>query len=85
LPDPLPQFPGVTIASLPRILEEVKTQVEGHRWIEFCSETEKDENVDYFVSLNSEGEYWILDENKEPIKNLLFPIKVDEPEAQKAN
>jgi len=83
LPDPLPQFPGVTIASISTKIEEVKTQVEGHRWIEFCSETETDENVDYFVSLNSEGEYWILDANKEPVKNLLFPIRVDEPEATK--
>ncbi|MEG4172844.1 MULTISPECIES: caspase family protein [unclassified Microcoleus] len=64
-------------------LELVKTQVDGHRWIEFCSETETDENVDYFVSLNSEGEYWILDANKEPIQNLVFPIKIDEPEATK--
>jgi hypothetical protein len=41
LPDPLPQFPGVNIALLPTILEQVKTQVEGHRWIEFCSDEEK--------------------------------------------
>jgi Caspase domain. len=83
LPDPLPPFPGVNIALLPTILEQVKTQVEGHRWIEFCSDEEKNENVDYFVSLTSDGEYLILDENKEPIKNLLFSIKVDEPEASK--
>lgn len=83
LPDPLPQFPGVTIASISTKIEEVKTGVEGHRWIEFCSETETDEKVDYFVSLNSEGEYWILDANKEPIKNVLFPIKIDEHEATK--
>ena len=81
LPDPLPQIPGVKVALLPVILQNQKKDVEGHRWIEFCSEDEKDENVDYFVSLNSEGEYWILDANKEPIKNLLFPIKVDEPKA----
>ena len=81
LPHPLPQFPGVTIASISTKIEEVKTEVEGHRWIEFCSETETDENVDYFVSLNSEGEYWILDANREPIKNVLFPIKIDESEA----
>ncbi|MEG3862475.1 caspase family protein [Microcoleus sp. herbarium12] len=83
LPDRLPQISGVNVARLPDILKAKKEQVEGHRWIEFCSEAEKDENVDYFVSLNSEGEYWILDANKEPIKNLLFPIKVDEPEASK--
>jgi hypothetical protein len=83
LPDPLPPFPGVNIALLPTILEQVKTQVEGHRWIEFCSDEEKNENVDYFVSLTSDGEYLILDENKEPIKNLLFSLKVDEPEASK--
>jgi len=83
LPDPLPQFPGVNIALLPTIIEQVKTQVEGHRWIEFCPDEEKNENVDYFVSLTSDGEYLILDENKEPIKNLLFSIKVDEPEASK--
>jgi hypothetical protein len=81
LPDPLPQISGVNVAMLPDILKAKKERVEGHRWIEFCSEAEKEENVDYFVSLNSEGEYWILDANKEPIKNLLFPIKVDEPEA----
>ncbi|MCL1474590.1 caspase family protein [Argonema antarcticum] len=83
LPDPLPQISGVNVEMLPDILKAKKEQVEGHRWIEFCSEDEKDENVDYFVSLNSEGEYWILEENKELVKNLLFPIKVDEPEATK--
>ncbi|MEG3935644.1 MULTISPECIES: caspase family protein [unclassified Microcoleus] len=83
LPDTSPQFPGVNIASISMEIEWVKTGVEGHGWIEFCSEDEKDENVDYFVSLNSEGEYWILDDNKEPIKNVLFPIKIDEPEATK--
>jgi hypothetical protein len=82
LPDPLPQFPGVhNVASLSHSIQTQKEQVEGHRWIEFCSETETDEKIDYFVSLNSEGEYWILDANKEPLKNLLFPIKIDEPEA----
>lgn len=79
MPDPLPQISGVNVAMLPDILKT--TKVEGHRWIEFCSEDEKDENVDYFVSLNYEGEYWILDAQKEPIKNLLFPIKIDESEA----
>lgn len=83
LPDPLPQISGVNVAMIPDILKAKKKQVEGHRWIEFCSEDEKDEKVDYFVCLNSEGEYWILDGNKEPIKNLLFPIKVDEFEATK--
>jgi len=83
LPDPLPQSSVVNVPLLPTILLTKKEEVEGHRWIEFCSETETDENVDYFVSLNSEGEYWILDRNKEPIKNLLFPIKIDEPEATK--
>jgi hypothetical protein len=83
LPDPLPQIPGVKVAQLPVILQNQKKDVEGHPWIEFCSEDEKDENVDYFVSLNSEGEYWILGANKERIKNILFPIKVDEPEATK--
>jgi hypothetical protein len=82
LPDPLPQFPGVNnVASLSNSIQTQKEQVEGHRWIEFCSDTETEENVDYFVSLNSDGEYWVLDANQEPIKNLLFPIKVDEPEA----
>lgn len=81
LPDPLPHFPGVNVnlAFLPDILKQ--TQESGDRWIEFCSEEEKD--VDYFVSLNSVGQYLILDARKEPIENLLFPIKVDEPEATK--
>ncbi|MEG4492586.1 caspase family protein [Microcoleus sp. D3_18_C4] len=83
LPDPLPQIPGVDVSSLPGILETQKEEVENHSWIEFCPETEKDENVNYFVSVNSQGEYVILDANKAPIKNVLFPIKVDAPEAAK--
>jgi len=83
LPDPLPQIPGVNVALLPAMLETKKKEVEGHRWIEFCSESEKDENVDYLVSITSNGEYLILNTKKEPIKNLLFSIRVDEPEATK--
>jgi Caspase domain len=83
LPDPLPQIPGVNVALLPTILKTEKEKVEGHRWIKFCSETEIDENVDYFVYISSAGEYLILNAQKQPIKNLLFPIKVDEPEATK--
>lgn len=84
LPDALVQFQGINInlSSIPTKIKERKERVEGHRWIEFCSEEEPDDNVDYFVSLNSEGEYWILDANKQRIKNILFPIKVDEPEAE---
>ena len=81
LPDPLPQFPGVNVALLPAILQTKKEQVEGHRWIKFCSEAESDENADYFVSLTPVGEYLILDAKKEPVKNLRFPIKIDEAEA----
>ncbi|MEG4071382.1 caspase family protein [Microcoleus sp. Pol14C2] len=81
LPDPLPQSSRVNVQLIPDILKQ--TKVPGHLWIEFCSEEEKDENVDYFVSLNSAGEYLILDAQKQPIKNLLFPINIDEPEATK--
>ena len=81
LPDPLPLVSRVNVALIPDILKQ--TEEPGHCWIEFCSEEEKNENVDYFVSLTSEGEYLILDAKKEPIKNLLFPIKADEPEATK--
>jgi len=81
LPSPLPHFSGVNVALLPAILQTQKEQIEGHRWIELCSESEKDEDVNYFVSLNSVGEYLILDAQKQPIKNLIFPIKVDEDEA----
>jgi hypothetical protein len=63
-------------------IQQIKETVDGHRWIEFCSAEEPDDNIDYFVSLNSEGEYWILDANKQRIKNILFPIKIDEPEAE---
>ncbi|MEG4234257.1 caspase family protein [Microcoleus sp. Pol11C3] len=83
LPDPLPQIPGVDVSSLPSILKTQKEEVENHSWIEFCPETEKDENVNYFVSLNPQGEYLILDANKEPIPNVVFPIKIDAPEAAK--
>jgi hypothetical protein len=82
LPDALAQFPAINLSSIPTTIKQIKERVEGHRWIEFCSEEEPDDNVDYFVSLNSEGEYWILDANKQRIKNILFPIKVDEPEAE---
>jgi len=82
LPDLLPQFPGVEVAFLPAKLETEKKKVNGHLWIELCSETEKDENVDYFVFLNLAGEYLILDNQKQPLKNLLFSIKVDEPKAE---
>ncbi|MEG4107405.1 caspase family protein [Microcoleus sp. S13_C5] len=83
LPSPIPQIPGVDVSSLPGVLETTKEEVENHSWIEFCPETEKDENVNYFVSVNPQGEYLILDANKEPIKNVLVPIKVDAPEAAK--
>ena len=83
LPSPIPQIPGVDVSSLPGVLETTKEEVENHSWIEFCPQTEKDENVNYFVSVNSQGEYLILDANKEPIKNVLFPLKVDAPEAAK--
>jgi hypothetical protein len=83
LPDSLPQIPGVDVSSLPGILETQKEEVENHSWIEFCPETEKDENVNYFVSVNSQGEYLILYANKEPIKNILFPLQLDAPEAAK--
>ncbi|NEP77161.1 MAG: caspase family protein [Okeania sp. SIO3B3] len=79
LPDPLPEISGVNVALLPNIIQAKKEQITGHRWIAICSETDKD--VDYFVSLNAAGEYWILDAEKEPIKNIIFPIKADELEA----
>lgn len=82
LPDASVQFPNINLSSIPTKIKQIKERVEGHRWIEFCSEEEPDNNVDYFASLNSEGEYWILDANKQQIKNILFPIKVDEPEAE---
>ena len=82
LPEALAQFPGINLSSIPTTIKQSKERVEGHRWIEFCSAEEPDDNVDYFVSLNSEGEYWILDANKQRIKNILFPIKVDEPEVE---
>ncbi|MFB2835000.1 caspase family protein [Floridanema evergladense] len=83
IPDSLPQFSGINLALLPAILQTKKEEVEGHRWIEFCSETEKDENLDYFISLNCEGEYLILDVQKKTIKNVRSPIKINEPEAPK--
>ncbi len=82
LPDASVQFPSINLLSIPTQIKQSKERVEGHRWIEFCSEEEPDDNIDYFVSLNSEGEYWILDANKQRIKNILFPIKVNEPEAE---
>lgn len=81
LPDPLPQIPGINAALLPTILQAQKERIEGNRWIEFASEDEKDENIDYFVSLTSAGEYLILNSQKQPTKNPLSPIKLDEPEA----
>ncbi|MGD1701676.1 caspase family protein [Dapis sp. BLCC M229] len=79
LPEKLPEIPGVNVALLPNVIPAKKEQVAGNRWIEFCSETDKD--VDYFVSLNAAGEYLVLDAEKQPVKNIIFPIKVDEAEA----
>lgn len=84
LPSPIPQIPGVDVSSLPGMLATKKEEVENHSWIEFCPETEKDENVNYFVDVNSQGEYLILDANKEPIKNVVFPIKIAQPDISEA-
>lgn len=81
LPSVLPKIPNINIALLPAILQSKKQQIEGHRWIEFCSEDTEDEEINYFVSLTSEGEYVILDADKESIKYFLLPVKADEPKA----
>ena len=81
LPDSLPKFPDIDLSSLPTQIKDIKDTIENRYWIEFCSPEEPDENVDYFVSLNSEGEYWILDANKEPIKHILFPINIANPKS----
>lgn len=81
LPSALPQIPNVNVALLRVTLPSKKERVPGHRWIEFCSEDTKDEEIDYFVSLTSEGEYLILDAHKQPIKYFLFPVKAKEPKA----
>jgi len=81
LPSVLPKIPNLNIALLPAILQSKKQQIEGHRWIEFCSDDTEDEEIDYFVSLTPESEYVILDADKEPIKYFLFPVKADEPKA----
>ncbi|MFB2895675.1 caspase family protein [Aerosakkonemataceae cyanobacterium BLCC-F50] len=83
LPSVLPKIPNVNVALLPAIFPSTKQRVEGHRWIEFCSEETEDEEVDYFVSLTPEGEYIILNADKEPIKYFLYPVKADEPKAIK--
>jgi len=59
----------------------VKEKVEGHGWVEFLSFDEtSDEPVTYQVSVNSQGEYEILDAGGELIR-LRSPLKVGEPNA----
>ncbi len=59
----------------------VKEKVEGHGWVEFLSSDEtSDEPVTYQVSVNSQGEYEILDAGGELIR-LRAPLKVGEPNA----
>lgn len=59
----------------------VKEKVEGHGWVEFLSFDEpSDEPVTYQVSVNSQGEYEILDAGGELIR-LRPPLKVGEPNA----
>lgn len=59
----------------------VKEKVEGHGWVEFLTFDEKsDESVTYQVSVNSQGEYEILDAGGELIR-LRSPLKVGERNA----
>ncbi|MBD2774378.1 caspase family protein [Iningainema sp. BLCCT55] len=58
-----------------------KENIEGNGWVEFLSSDEQsDEPVTYQVSVNTEGEYEILDAGGELI-NLRPPLKVGEPNA----
>jgi hypothetical protein len=70
-----------SLSALPE-LETAKPTVEGNAWIEFVSGDEKsDEAVAYQVSVNSKGEYEILDPSGIPIANLQPVLKVGEPNA----
>lgn len=62
-------------------IKTVKAIVEGNAWVEFLSSDEtSDEPVSYQVSINSQGEYEILDAAGELI-HLRPPLKVGEPNA----
>ncbi|KAB8331273.1 caspase family protein [Scytonema tolypothrichoides VB-61278] len=62
-------------------IKAVKENVEGNGWVEFLSSDQpSDEPVTYQVSVNTEGEYEILDAGGELI-NLRPPLKVDERNA----
>ena len=62
-------------------VKAAKEKVEGNGWVEFLSHDEpSDEPVTYQVSVNTQGEYEILDTGGELIK-LRPPLKVGEPNA----
>ncbi len=77
-----PQLPkGIDSIEALAAVKAVKEKVEGNGWVEFLSTDDKsDEPVTYQVSINTEGEYEILDAGGEPIR-LRSPLKVGEPNA----
>ncbi len=75
-----PQLPkGIDFIEALTAVKAVKEKVEGHGWVELLSSDEpSEEPMTYQVSINSEGEYEILDAGGEPI-HLRPALKVGEP------
>lgn len=62
-------------------LENIKSTVQGHHYIEFVSGDRVGDDFAYQVRVNESGEYEILNKVGEPISNIRPALKVDEPEA----
>ncbi|MFB2976588.1 caspase family protein [Microseira sp. BLCC-F43] len=76
------QLSEIEITQALEALKAAKTKVKDNAWIEFLSENEASkEDVSYYVSINKEGEYEILDAGGELIINLRPLLKVKEPDA----
>lgn len=77
------QLLGIDTKEALQAVNAVKAKVQGNGWVEFLSfdEPTSVEPVTYQVSVNSQGEYEILDAGGEPIINLRPPLKVGEPSA----
>jgi hypothetical protein len=82
LPKENEQLSDIEITQALEALKAAKAKVKDHAWIEFLSENEiSNEGVFYYVSINKEGEYEILDAGGEPIINLRPFLKINEPDA----
>ncbi|HEY9812460.1 MAG TPA: caspase family protein, partial [Candidatus Sericytochromatia bacterium] len=82
LPKEKGKLSEIEITQALEALKAAKAKVKDNAWIEFLSENEvSNKGVSYYVSINKEGEYEILDAGGEPIINLRPFVEINEPDA----